>query len=142
MSTSKASAHWKGSFKEGQGSMKPEHGSEVPFSVSTRFEGGRGSNPEELIGAALAGCFSMALTASLGKAGLSPRSIETSAEVRLDKQAEGFKITQIQLSTTATVQGIDAEKFQAIAEETKKNCPVSKALAGTEIKLSAVLAPQ
>lgn len=142
MSTSKASAQWKGALKEGQGSMKPEHGPEVPFSVATRFEGARGSNPEELIGAALAGCFSMALGGALGKAGLSPRSIDTQAEVQLGKQGDGFKITQIALSTTAAVPGVDAAKFQSIAEETKKSCPVSKALTGTEITLKATLTQQ
>jgi osmotically inducible protein OsmC len=142
MSTSKASAQWKGSLKEGQGSMKPEHGPEVPFSQATRFEGARGSNPEELVGAALAGCFSMALGAALGKAGLSPRSIETQAEVELGKEAAGFKIARIVLLTTAAVQGADATKFLSIAEETKKTCPVSKALAGTEITLKATLTQQ
>jgi osmotically inducible protein OsmC len=140
MSISKASAHWEGSLKDGRGTMKPAHGSEVPFSVATRFQGAQGSNPEELIGAALAGCFSMALSAALGKAGLSPQSIDTSADVQLEKEGEGFKITKIELVTTARVPGTEAAKFAAIADETKKACPVSKALAGTTITLKANLA--
>jgi osmotically inducible protein OsmC len=141
MSSSKASAQWQGSLKEGKGSMKPENGAEVPFSVSTRFEGAKGSNPEEMIGAALAGCFSMALSASLGKANIQPRSIETKANVKLEKVGAGFKITGIELITTANVPGIDDAKFQPIADETKKTCPVSQALAATDITLKATLEP-
>src|SRR5215471_5267355 len=140
MSTSKATAQWEGSLREGRGTMKPEHAPEAPFSVSSRFEGGRGSNPEELIGAALSGCFSMALAAALGKAGQSPRKIDTSAIVHLDKKGEGFEISGIELSTVADVTGLSADQFAAIAEETKKSCPVSKALTGTRITLSARLA--
>jgi osmotically inducible protein OsmC len=140
MSISKASARWEGSLKEGRGSMKPAHGSEVPFTVATRFQGAQGSNPEEMIGAALAGCFSMALSAALGKAGLSPQSIDTTADVQLEKEGEGFKIAKIELVTTARVPGTDAAKFAAIADETKKGCPVSKALAATTITLKANLA--
>ncbi|HEY6561123.1 MAG TPA: OsmC family protein [Polyangiaceae bacterium] len=139
MSVSKATARWEGSLKEGRGSMKPAHGSDTPFSVGTRFAGEKGSNPEELIGAALAGCFSMALAANLGKAGLNPESVETSADVALDKDGEGFTITNIKLTTKARVPGVDAAKFQSIAEETKKTCPVSKALAGPKISLEASL---
>ena len=139
MSVSKASARWEGSLKDGKGSMKPAHGSELPFSLGTRFQGEKGSNPEEVIGAALAGCFSMALAASLGKAGLTPRTVSTSADVSLDKDGEGFKISSIQLTTTASVPGVEDAQFQSIAEETKKGCPVSKALAGTTISLKATL---
>ncbi|MFT3926170.1 MAG: OsmC family protein [Myxococcales bacterium] len=139
MAISKASASWQGTLKDGRGNMKPDHGSDVPFSLATRFEGVKGSNPEEMIGAALAGCFSMALAASLSRAGLAPTSIRTEASVRLDKDGEGFSITQINLTTQAQVPGIDAAKFETIAQETKKNCPVSKALAGTKIELSASL---
>ena len=139
MATSKASARWEGSLKDGRGQMKPAHASEIPFAVNTRFEGAAGSNPEELIGAALAGCFSMALAASLGRAGLQPSEINTSADVQLDKEEGGFRITQIALTTRANVPGADAAKFQAIAEETKKTCPVSKALAATPITLKASL---
>ena len=139
MGTSKSSAHWEGSIKEGRGGMKPGHAPEVAFSFGTRFEGQNGSNPEEMIGAALAGCFSMALSASLGRAGLNPRSVSTSASVVLDKVEGGFGITRIELDTTAKVPGAEPAQFQTIAEETKKTCPVSKALAGTSITLRAKL---
>jgi osmotically inducible protein OsmC len=139
MSTSKASAQWQGSLKDGKGVMKPENGGEVPFSVATRFEGQKGSNPEEMIGAALAGCFSMALTASLARAGLAPQSVKTSASVQLDRVEGGFAISRIDLDTVAKVPGADAAQFQTIAEETKKTCPVSKALTGTTIGLRAQL---
>jgi osmotically inducible protein OsmC len=140
MGISKASARWEGSLKDGRGLMKPEHAGEAPFSLSSRFEGGKGSNPEELLGAALAGCFSMALSAALGKAGLSPSAIDTQAQVHLNKEGDGFKIGTIELTTKATVPGVDAAKFEAIAEETKRSCPVSKALAGTTVTLKASLA--
>ncbi len=140
MGISKASARWEGGLKDGRGQMKPAHAAEIPFGVGTRFEGAAGSNPEELIGAALAGCFSMALAAALGRAGLTPTEISTSADVQLDKEPDGFRITQIVLTTRAAVPGADAAKFQSIAEETKKTCPVSKALAATSIALKATLA--
>lgn len=140
MPISKASAHWEGSLKEGRGNMKPANAGEAPFGLGSRFEGQKGSNPEELIGAALAGCFSMALSASLGKAGLTPKTIDTDAQVHLDREGEGFKISKIELSTRAAIDGVDAAKFESIAQETKKNCPVSKALAGTTINLNARLA--
>ncbi len=140
MSTSNGSAHWDGGIRDGKGGMKPAHAAEAPFSLGSRFEGQPGSNPEELIGAALSGCFSMALAGSLNKAGLAPTSIQTSAAVKLEKDGEGFTITAIALTTRVAVPGIDAEKFHTIAEETKKACPVSKALAGTKISLNAALA--
>ena len=140
MSTSQANARWDGSLKEGKGVMKPANGPEVPFTLGTRFAGEKGSNPEEMIGAALAGCFSMALSAALGKAGITPKSIQTSAAVQLDKDGDGFKISSIALTTNADVPGIDKAKFDSIAEETKKGCPVSKALAATPITLKATLA--
>jgi osmotically inducible protein OsmC len=139
MSTSKASAHWEGSLREGRGAMKPAHGAESPFSIKTRFEGEKGSNPEEMVGAALAGCFSMALSGALGRAGVEPVSIQTEASVQLEKQADGFTITHIALTTQAKVPGIDAAKFASVAQETKQQCPVSKALAGTKISLEARL---
>jgi osmotically inducible protein OsmC len=139
MSTSKASARWEGTLKDGRGTMKPANGPDVTFSVKTRFEGERGSNPEEMVGAALAGCFSMALSAALGRAGVNPTSIETEASVQLEKQADGFAITSISLQTRAKVPGLDAAKFETIAQETKAQCPVSKALAGTKISLQASL---
>ncbi|CAM3202924.1 OsmC family protein [Corallococcus sp. ZKHCc1 1396] len=139
MGISKGSAQWTGGLKDGKGSMKPGHAPEVPFSLGTRFEGQQGSNPEELIGAALSGCFSMALSLGLEKAGLKPTSIKTNADVQLDKQGEGFAITTIALSTEVAVAGTDDARFQQIAEETKKGCPVSKALAGVNITLKAKL---
>ena len=140
MGISKGSAQWDGGIKDGKGVMKPAHAPEAPFSLGSRFEGQPGSNPEELIGAALSGCFSMALTLSLEKAGAKAQSVRTSADVKLDKDGDGFSITTIELTTQASVPGLDAAKFQAIAEETKKNCPVSKALAGVKISLKASLA--
>jgi osmotically inducible protein OsmC len=140
MALSKASAQWEGGLKDGKGMMKPAHAPEALFSAGSRFEGQPGSNPEELVGAALSGCFSMALTVGLEKAGLKPRSVRTSAEVQLERGAEGFAITTIALTTVADVPGVDGGQFQKIAEETKKGCPVSKALAGTSITLKASLA--
>jgi lipoyl-dependent peroxiredoxin len=140
MSISKASAKWTGGFKAGKGTMKPAHGAEVGFSAGSRFEGEPGSNPEELVGAALAGCYSMALTLSLEKAGFAPASVETSADVKLERLETGFTITAIDLVTKAVVPGADAARFQQIAEETKKGCPVSKVLAAAKIGLQASLA--
>ena len=140
MGISKASAEWRGGLKDGNGSMKPTHAAEIGFSRASRFEGQPSSNPEELIGAALCGCFSMALTGALEKAGLAPQAVRTSADVKLEKQGEGFTITGIALSTEAAVQGMDAARFQALAEEVKKNCPVGKVLAATTITLEARLA--
>jgi len=120
--------------------MKPAHAPEATFTLGSRFEGQPQSNPEELIGAALAGCFSMALTLGLETAGLKPQSVKSSSVVHLDRDGGGFSITSIELTTEASVPGIDPAKFQQIAEETKKGCPVSKALAGTKIILSAKLA--
>ena len=139
MSKSKASAHWEGNLKQGRGTMKPANAADVSFSVSTRFEGAKGSNPEEMIGAALAGCFSMALSAALEKAGLTPRSVRTDAEVSLDKDGAGFSISKIDLTTVASVADVEPAKFELIAQETKETCPVSKALLGTRISLTARL---
>jgi osmotically inducible protein OsmC len=132
MSNSKATGTWEGNLKEGTGSMKPAHASEIPFSAGSRFEGKTGSNPEEVIGAALAGCFSMALTVGLEKAGATPRSVRTNANVTLEKKADGFWITAIALETDVQADGIDDAKFQEVAAATKKGCPVSKALAAVE----------
>jgi len=139
MGISKGSATWDGGLKTGKGTMKPANAGEANFSVAARFEGQPGSNPEELIGAALSGCFSMALTSNLEKAGFKPQSVKTNADVKLEKGADGFSITQIALTTVAKVEGVDDAKFQSVAEETKKGCPVSKALAGTTITLDAKL---
>ncbi len=112
---------------------------EGAYSFSSRFENGSGTNPEELIGAAEAGCFSMALSVGLEKAGFPPSRISTDAKVQLEKVGEAFRITSIDLETEADVPGIDDAKFQEIAEQTKKNCPVSVALSGTQINLKATL---
>ena len=109
---------------------------EGPYSFSSRFEEGKGTNPEELIAAAHAGCFSMALSGVLGRNGATPTRIETSAKVHIGKVGEGMAITKIELSTRGQVPGIDEAKFRQFAEEAKKNCPVSKALSATEIVLA------
>lgn len=138
MPIKKAEAVWKGDLKSGNGTMKLESGSyEGKFSFATRFEDKSGSNPEELIGAAHAGCFSMAFSNELDKAGFTPNSVETHAEVTLDASKGG--ITTIKLTTKGDVPDIENEKFQEIAEAAKKGCPVSKALAGVDIELDATL---
>jgi osmotically inducible protein OsmC len=129
MAISKATASWTGTLKAGKGSMNPAHAPEIPFTMATRFEGANGSNPEEVIGAALAGCFSMALSLGLEQGGGKPQSIKTSAEVTLEKDGPGFGIKKIALVTEIKVEGLDEAKIKAIADETKKQCPVSKALA-------------
>lgn len=135
-----ASAVWEGTLKDGKGRVKLGSGAfEGNYSFSSRFEEGVGTNPEELIGAAHAGCFSMALAAGLTKAGLNPTRISTTADVSLEKVGEGFKITTIELTTESEVPGIDEKTFLEHAESAKKNCPVSQALAGAEIKLNATL---
>lgn len=111
-----------------------------PYSFVSRFEDGSGTNPEELIAAAHAGCFSMALSAALGRAGHDPDSVSTTAAVHLDKGDAGFSITRVHLTTNAVVPGIEQAKFEEIANEAKANCPVSRALAGVEITLDATLA--
>jgi lipoyl-dependent peroxiredoxin len=140
MATRKASAVWNGTLKEGSGTMKLGSGAfEGAYSFSSRFENANGTNPEELIGAAEAGCFSMALSSNLAKAGHSAKQIRTTATVGLEMIGGGPKITSIALECEAEVPGIDDKTFQEQAELTKKNCPVSVALAGTEIKLDARL---
>jgi osmotically inducible protein OsmC len=140
MTTRTSEAQWQGSLKEGQGTMKLGSGAfEGPYSFPSRFESGTGTNPEELIGAAHAGCFSMALSAGLGQAGFTPNRIHTTAKVHLGAVSGGFAITKIELETEADIPGIDAAAFQEQAETAKKNCPVSKALAGTDISLVAKL---
>jgi osmotically inducible protein OsmC len=135
-----AEAEWKGSVTEGAGTMKLGSGAfEGKYSFKSRFEDGVGTNPEELIGAAHAGCFSMALSAQLGRAGFTPTRIHTTAKVHLTKSEGGFSINQIDLDTEAEVPGISPEVFQEQAEGAKKGCPVSKALAGVDIKLNAKL---
>lgn len=140
MAVRTSEATWEGNLKEGKGKMKVGAGAyEGPFSFASRFESGSGTNPEELIAAAHAGCFSMALSAGLGKNGFNPKRVKTVAKAHLEKVGEGFKITRIELNSEAEVPGIDKAKFNEIAEATKKGCPVSQALAGTEIVLNAKL---
>lgn len=135
-----ASAVWEGTLREGKGTVKLGSGAfEGAYSFASRFEEGTGTNPEELIGAAHAGCFSMALAAGLTRAGFSPRRISTTANVSLEKVGDAFRITKIELNTEAEIPGIDDNGFQEQAETAKKNCPVSQALAGTEISLRATL---
>ncbi|MFL6277113.1 MAG: OsmC family protein [Blastocatellia bacterium] len=141
MATRNGSAVWEGTLKEGKGTVRLGSGAfEGQYSFASRFEEGTGTNPEELIGAAHAGCFSMALAAGLTKAGYSPNRVATTAKVHLGQSGGGFKITLIELETEADVPGIDEQAFQEQAETAKKNCPVSQALAATEITLSAKLA--
>ena len=140
MAVSTAEAVWEGSLKDGKGNMKLGSGAfNGAYSFRTRFEGAAGTNPEELIGAAHAGCFSMALSAGLGKAGFTPTRIHTTAKVHLEKVGEGFKITRIQLTSEAAIPNIDEATFKQQAEGAKKGCPVSQALAGSEIELDAKL---
>jgi osmotically inducible protein OsmC len=140
MATRAGSAVWEGTLKEGKGDMKLGSGAfEGPYSFSSRFESGPGTNPEELIGAAEAGCFSMALSFNLEKAGYPAKRISTTATVKLEAADSGFKITSIDLKTEADVPGIDEAKFREQAELTKKTCPVSVALTGTQINLDAKL---
>ena len=141
MPVRKANAVWEGSLREGHGTVKLGSGAyEGQYSFGSRFEEGTGTNPEELIGAAHAGCFSMALCAGLGRAGFTPTRIATTAKVHLEKVGEGFKITKMDLTVTATVPGIDDAKFQQVAAATKEGCPVSGALKGNvQIDLKATL---
>jgi len=140
MAMRKAEAEWTGNLREGKGTVKLGSGAfQGQYSFASRFESGTGTNPEELIGAAHAGCFSMALSAGLTKAGHNPKRIHTVANVHLEKVGEGFEITRIELVTEAEVPGLDAKAFLEQAEGAKKGCPVSKALAGTKIELRAKL---
>jgi osmotically inducible protein OsmC len=136
----KAEAIWEGTLKEGRGTMKFGNGAfDGPYSWSSRFEDSPGTNPEELIGAAHAGCFSMALSSGLGKVGFAPKHIFTKAEVTFGKVGEKSRITHIHLDSSAEVPGISLEEFKRIAEETRTGCPVSAALTGVEITLDAKL---
>ena len=135
-----ASAHWKGDLKTGIGSISTETGvlREAPYGFKARFEGGKGTNPEELIGAAHAGCFSMALSMILGEAGLKAESIDTTAEVTLDKQDDGFAITAVHLVLKAKVPGATQQQFDELTTKAKLGCPVSKVLKA-DITLDATL---
>lgn len=140
MPARKANAEWKGNLREGSGTVELGSGAfKGSYSFPSRFESGTGTNPEELIAAAHAGCFSMALSAGLGKAGYNPIRVATTATVHLEKVGEGFEITTIELDTEAEIPGIDEQAFQEQAEAAKKGCPVSKALSGPQIKLNARL---
>jgi osmotically inducible protein OsmC len=140
MPVRKANAVWEGSLKEGQGTMKLGSGAfEGRYSFGSRFEEAAGTNPEELIGAAHAGCFSMALSGGLGRAGFTPKRVATVAKVHIEKVGEGFKITRIELDNESAVPGIDEAAFQDAARKAKEGCPVSQALGGVEITLTARL---
>jgi osmotically inducible protein OsmC len=141
MPTRKAEAEWKGNLAEGSGRLKVESGAfEGPYSFKSRFEEGQSAtNPEELIGAAHAGCFTMGLVAQLARAGFTARRIHTGAKVKLEPLGEGPYITLIELELEAEIPGIKEAAFQKLAIDAKVNCPVSKALAGTEIRLEAKL---
>jgi osmotically inducible protein OsmC len=142
MPTRNASARWQGTLIDGSGTIRTGKGGyEGSYSFKSRFEEGEGTNPEELIGAAHAGCFSMALSKALTDAGYPPSSVETTAAVHLDKTDAGFTVTRIDLSTTGDVPGIDGAEFGKIAEAAKANCPISRLLSpGAEITLTAALA--
>ncbi|PIO92753.1 OsmC family peroxiredoxin [Pseudomonas syringae] len=136
----KASAHWEGDLKSGIGSISTETGvlREAPYGFKARFEGGKGTNPEELIGAAHAGCFSMALSMILGDAGLKAESIDTQAEVSLDQVEGGFAISAVHLTLEAKVPGATQDQFDELTKKAKEGCPVSKVL-NAKITLDATL---
>jgi lipoyl-dependent peroxiredoxin len=135
-----AEAEWRGGLQDGAGAMKFGSGAfEGAYSFSSRFAEGKGTNPEELIAAAHAGCFSMALSGGLGRSGFPPKRVHTTAKATLEKTDKGFAITRIELDTEAEVPGIDEAAFHEQAEAAKRDCPVSRALAGTTIALNARL---
>jgi osmotically inducible protein OsmC len=140
MPTRTASAVWEGDLKGGKGKMRLGSGAyEGAYSFQSRFEEGTGTNPEELVAAAHAGCFSMALSAGLASAGYSPTRVSTTAKVHLEKRPEGFRIPVIELVTEAVIPGISPVAFQEQAEAAKKGCPISNLFTGAEIRLSAKL---
>jgi osmotically inducible protein OsmC len=139
MATRTAEAVWKGNLKQGEGRVR-FGGFDEAYSFQSRFEEGQGTNPEELVAAAHAGCFSMALSHGLSQAGHEPKEVRTTAKVHLEKTAGGFAIPRIELDTVADVPGIEDAAFQRAAEDAKKNCPVSKLFTGAEISLKAKLA--
>lgn len=136
----KASAVWNGSLKDGKGTISTESGvlSNTPYSFATRFESARGTNPEELIAAAHAGCFTMALSAELGKAGITPESLETSAAVTLEKLDAGFTVTKVHLDVSARIPNADQAAFDKAAQSAKAGCPISRLLKA-EITMTARL---
>ena len=135
-----ASAHWAGGLKDGKGSITTQSGvlKDTQYSFSTRFENGIGTNPEELIAAAHAGCFSMALSAQLGEAGMTPESIDTTAALTLEKTDAGFTITAIHLDVKVKIPGADQQKFEQAAQKAKQGCPVSRVL-NASITMTATL---
>lgn len=143
MSEKSASVHWEGAGKAGQGQVSTETGAlqKYPYGFASRFGDDRkGTNPEEILGAAHAACFTMAVSFACDKAGFATRTLDTTARVRLAKDGDGFKIDRIALTLEATVPGMQDKQFQQIAEEAKRNCPLSKALAAVpEITLQAML---
>ncbi|MBY6261861.1 OsmC family peroxiredoxin [Azospirillum sp. 412522] len=140
MAMRQSDAEWRGDLKSGSGKMRLGSGAfEGSYSFPSRFENGQGTNPEELIAAAHAGCFSMALSAGLAQAGHAPTRVHTTAKVHLEKDGAGFAISRIELECEAEIPGIDDATFQEQAKGAKANCPVSKALAGTQISLTAKL---
>jgi osmotically inducible protein OsmC len=141
MPTRKATAVWQGGLQKGNGTFKGQTGLSGQYNFSSRFENGAGSNPEELLAAAHSACYSMALANGLEQAGFAPTQVETDAACTIEKVGAGFKITKMQLTSRATVPGIDNAKFQAIAAATKEGCPVSGALKNNvQIDLTATLA--
>ena len=138
MPVREASATWHGSFKDGHGHM--QFGDyEGSYSAASRFEEGEGTNPEEVLGAAHAGCFSMALSSGLSAAGHPPNSVKTAAQVHIDKLETGWTVTRVHLVTTVDVAGLEEQAFQEHAEKAKATCPISRALAGVEITMEASL---
>ena len=136
----KASAEWKGGLKDGKGTISTDSGvlANTQYSFSTRFEEGKGTNPEELIAAAHAGCFSMALSGQLGNAGMTAESIRTTANVTLEKTDAGFTVTLVHLDVTAKIPGAEKEKFETAANNAKAGCPISRLL-NTKITMDAKL---
>jgi lipoyl-dependent peroxiredoxin len=136
-----ANATWNGDLKTGKGIVSAESGlfKDASYNFAQRFEDAKGTNPEELLGAAHAACFSMALSADLSGAGFKVKSVKTTDKVYVEKIGGGFSITKIEVSCDAEVEGVDEKKFQEIAEGTKKACPVSRALTGVEFILKATL---
>jgi osmotically inducible protein OsmC len=141
MPTREANAEWHGNLARGDGKMAFGSGAfEGAFTFTSRFEQGEGTNPEELIAAAHAGCFSMQFAALLSGAGHEPESVDTTAKVHLDKDDGGFSITRSELTTEAKVEGVSEDEFQQIADEAKRTCPVSRALGAIDVGLEAKLA--
>jgi osmotically inducible protein OsmC len=136
----KADAYWEGNLAKGRGKMNGQSGKfSVEFTTGTRFGEDPGSNPDELLGAAYAGCFSMALANMLDGAGFKPKRIDTSAKVFMDKETDGYRIQKIELTTKGEVAGIDAESFDKYAQKTKDTCPISKAITGVDKKVISQL---